>query len=318
MRKSLVITTLIIGLSLNFCCAKNIDSAISNESDQIIEAFDVAYSPPPDGDPQMAKLDIYYVPDGKPKRLVIFIHGGSWIGGDKIHLRTTHSLVKWFVERDFVVVAPNFRLASQPGKPQVVTYREQATDIAYALAWLFKNGTPYGVTEKKALLVGYSSGAHLVALIATDSSYLKSVGLDLRNITGAISLDVHAYDVPFALQLMRGSVVSQNIPLIKFLFGDTEVEQLSGSPACYAPSVPVPPSLIISVGSLSYINGLKSMGYITYHASQHYVQLLRNLGRQTTWKHFEDENHSSLILDFGTDADGPTEAVAQFLNSLWH
>lgn len=291
----------------------NAGSSFPDESVERIEEFDIAYTPPADGDPQMAKLDVYYVPDGKSKRLMVFIHGGGWIRGNKSNIRTTDSLVQWFLDRDFVVAVPNFRLASRPGEPQEVTYREQLTDIAHALAWLDENSSNYGVTDDEVILMGFSSGAHLVPLLATDQRYLQSVGLDLGHIKGTISLDVHVYDVPYALQLMEGSVVERNIPFIKFLFGSTEVEQLAGSPSFYAPNAPVPPSLIISAEPSTTIG---SHGYITSQASERYVQLLLELGRQATWKNYDNETHLSLVSDFGTIGDGPTDAVADFIDSL--
>ena len=245
---------------------------------------------------------------------MVFIHGGSWIRGDKSNLRKAPLLIQWFLQRGFVVAAPNFRRATLPGASRAVTYREQAMDIAYALAWLHQHVAEYEVTETGILLVGYSSGAHLAALITTDTSYLNAVGLSPREIQGVILLDVHAYDVPYALKLMKGSIVAHNIPLIRHLFGATEEQQRLASPAYYAPSAPVPPTLIISVGPSSVVG---SVGYITFHAAQHYAQVLRNSGHRVVWKHFDHEDHSSLVLDFGTPGDGPTEAVARFLKTLW-
>ena len=48
---------------------------------------------------------------------------------------------------------------------------------------------------------------------------------------GAISLDVHAYDVPYALELMKGSVVERNMRIIRHLFGSTQQHSLNRSHA---------------------------------------------------------------------------------------
>jgi len=302
-------TSLIMGILLLCAGCNSAAGAV-----QRMEQLDVPYTPPANGDPQMATLDVHYIPDGKPKRLMVFIHGGSWITGDKSNLKATaDTLIQWFLARDYVVAVPNFRLASRPGQPQVVTYQEQATDIAYALAWLSANGSQYGVTEKAMLLLGFSSGAHLVPLIATDQSYLQSAGLGLNDIMATISLDIHMYDVPYGLQLMAGSDIAANIPLIQFLLGDTVTKQLAASPAFYAPNVAVPPALLISAEPTLPVG---SHGYITYLASQRYAQLLLGLGRQAVWQHFENETHQSLVSDFGVAGDLPTAAVDQFLASL--
>ncbi|MBV1915897.1 MAG: alpha/beta hydrolase [Pseudomonadales bacterium] len=275
--------------------------------------LDAAYTPPANGDPAMADLDIYYVPDGKPKKLLVFIHGGSWIGGDKDNLRDAESLVDWFLNRDFVVAAPNFRLATPIGQLQEVTYKEQLTDIAHALAWLNENSATYGFVQNEFILMGFSSGAHLAPMLSTNQVYLQSVGLETDYIKGTISLDVHAYDVPYALQIMEGSVVAGNIPFIKHLFGDTEDEQLQGSPSSYVLNALVPPSLIISAEPSATIG---SHGYITSRTGKRHAQLLSDFGNQAAWEHYDDETHLSLVTDFGTDGDNPTKAVANFLDSL--
>ena len=79
------------------------------------------------------------------------------------------------------------------------------------------------------MLVGYSSGAHLVALLGANGEYLTEAGLDESRVRATVSLDVHAYDVPFALQLMVGSTVEQNIPLIEHLFGDPKKRSWSAT-----------------------------------------------------------------------------------------
>ena len=279
-----------------------------------IEKLDIAYTPPVGGDPQMAKLDVYYIPDGRPKRLMVFIHGGTWVSGDKSELKASaDTMIQWFLARDYVVVAPNFRLATQPGQIQTVTYKEQASDIAAALAWLRQNGGQYGVTKQAMLLVGFSSGAHLVALLASDQAYLQAAGLTLSDMMAAISLDIHMYDIPFGLQLMAGSSIAANIPIMQFLFGNTVAQQQLASPSFYASNAPVPPALLISAEPSLPVG---THGYITSQASQAYFQQLQSLGRQASWSHFDNETHQSLVTNFGTTGDLPTAAVDQFLNAL--
>ncbi len=290
------------------------NTATATPAVQRVENLDIPYTPPAGGDPTMAKLDIYSIPDGRPKRLMVFIHGGSWVGGDKSNLKTSaDSMIQWFLARDYVVVAPNFRLASAPGQVLSVSYREQATDIAYALAWLRQNGAQYGVTKQAMLLVGFSSGAHLVPLIASDQRYLQAAGLTLSDIMATISFDIHMYDIPYGLQLMAGSTIAANIPLIQHLFGNTAAQQQLASPSFYAPNAPVPPTLLISAEPSLPVG---SHGYITSQASQAYLQQLLGLGRQASWSHFDNETHQSLVTNFGTAGDLPTAAVDQFLRSL--
>jgi acetyl esterase/lipase len=285
----------------------------TDQQPEIVEELDVPYTPPDGGDPDMALLDIYYLPDGEPKRLLVFVHGGSWVGGDKSNLELAPALVPWFIDQGFVVAAPNFRLASPLGGPLEVSYADQATDVAFALAWLDDNGDTYGVTEPGAVLMGYSSGAHLVALLAADEQYLQSAGLAHDDLAAAISFDVHAYHVPYALELMQGSELEENILLIEHLFGQTEAEQLVGSPASYVEDAAVPPSLLVSADPSAEVG---TKGYISKLATEQHGELLVACGHQATWVHYDDETHSSLVLDFGTAGDEPTEEVGSLFEDL--
>jgi arylformamidase len=232
--------------TLTGACAPPDSAATDSEpATHPVTAWDLAYPPPVGGDASMSTLDLYYQPDDTPRRLLVFVHGGSWVGGDKSNLSSAPDLVPWFLERGWVVAAPNFRLASPLGQPPEVSYGEQCSDIAHAIAWLDEHGAAYGVTEPGMTLMGYSSGAHLVALLATDQRYLEGAGLSRADLAAVMSFDVHAYDVPYALELMEGSVVEQNIPLIEHLFGETEDEQRVGSPTSYLEEA-VPPSLVVS------------------------------------------------------------------------
>jgi len=279
----------------------------------MVTETDVPYPAPHGGDEAMTLLDIYTVLDGAPRHLVVFIHGGGWVSGDKSNLALAPHLVPWFLQRGFVLAAPNFRLASPVGSPLYVSYAEQATDLAHALAWLETHGPSYGVTEPGILLLGFSSGAHLAALLAADQRYLASAGLSQDTLSGAMSFDVHVYDVPYALELMAAGPLAANIPLIEHLFGDTETQQRLGSPSSYAPDSAVPPTLLVSAEP-STVEG--SHGYITLLTAGAYVDLLLAWGHDATAIHFDEETHNSLVVHFGQAGHGPTEAVDTFLQSL--
>ena len=189
----------------------------------------LAYTPPPGVTSDLATLDLYRVDDGVERPLVLLVHGGSWISGDKAGFEA--KIVPWCLERGYAAAAVNFRLASKPADaPPFVKPADQVRDIAAALAWLMDQAETYTLASDGIVLMGYSSGAHLVALLGTDEAYLEEVGLEPTSLAASISLDVHAYDVPYALELMVGSVVDANRGSIRFLFGQSEAEQLQSSP----------------------------------------------------------------------------------------
>jgi arylformamidase len=276
--------------------------------------LDLAYDPPPGVEGALATLDLVRCRDATPRPLALLVHGGSWVGGDKANFRTSApDFIPWWLERGYVVAAVNFRLASPVGESLGVGPMDQVRDIAHALAWLDDHADLYGIDPRRTIAVGYSSGAHLVALLGADGRYLSEVGLPEEHVTATVSLDVHAYDVPFALELMVGSVVENNIPLIEHLFGDTLTEQLEASPIAYLEGY-VAPAVLVSAQPSPTEPG--THGYIVSQAAAHYAEALVAAGHTAVTHHDSDESHASLATGFGAIGDGVTEAVGSFLDTL--
>jgi acetyl esterase/lipase len=182
-------------------------------------------------------LDVHYGEAGKAKPVFMFIHGGGWISGDKAEVVDPKvSQVGSFAQANgYILVAANYRLvdvsASQQGLP-VFTYKDQASDVAHAVAWVKKNISKHGGNPDKIVLVGHSAGAHLVPLAILDSRYLAEVGYSSTAVSRAILLDVHAYDIPYAISLMTNNrSFSSQIPSLMRMFGQTATQQLEGSPS---------------------------------------------------------------------------------------
>ena len=275
--------------------------------------LDLTYTTPSGANSPAATLDLYQRPGNDSQPLVVLIHGGSWVSGDKINFaEAAPHFIPWWLEHGYTVAAVNFRLASPVGQELAVSPKDQASDIAHALAWLHTHADDYHLTTQGTVLVGYSSGAHLVALLGADETYVEAAGLPEQSITATISLDVHAYDVPYALSLMVGSDVAQNIPLITHLFGDTEEEQLGSSPISFTGTW-VAPAMLVSVGPNPDQAG--THGYIVNQTAQRYAAALKRAGHDATTVHDPSESHSSLAIGFGEEGDTVTQQVEAFLNA---
>ena len=275
---------------------------------------DVSYVGASDLPAATATLDLYQRSAGSPQPLVVLVHGGSWVGGDKANFETrAPAFIPWWLDQGFTVAAVNFRLATPTGPRGGVSVSTQATDIAHALAWLHGHAADYGIADQGPILLGYSSGAHLVALLGADTRYVVNAGLPEDHIAATVSLDVHAYDVPFALTLMPGSVVERNIPKIERLFGATVEEQFLASPIAYIDDY-VAPAMLVSVGDRPDQPG--THGYIVRQTSERYARALREHGHHAVTVHDDDENHTTLATGFGAPDDAITRHVEAFLASL--
>jgi acetyl esterase/lipase len=115
----------------------------------------VAYGPA--GVRQM--LDIYrpktIPPGGCP--VILQIHGGAWILGDKAHQALP--LMNLLASRGWICVAANYRLSPSVGFPV------HLEDCKRALCWIRTHGREYGMNPDFVAVTGGSAGGHLAALM---------------------------------------------------------------------------------------------------------------------------------------------------------
>jgi arylformamidase len=135
--------------------------------------------------PETLCLDIYPA-NGTNLPVVLFVHGGGWFRGDKSGVDLKPAT---FNSRGFIFVSINYRLIPE------VDVTQQMQDITKAVAWVKENILQYGGDPSRIILLGHSAGAHMVALLGTDETYLFAEGLTLKDITGIISLDTQTYDL---------------------------------------------------------------------------------------------------------------------------
>ncbi|MGB8195789.1 MAG: DUF3293 domain-containing protein [Acidimicrobiales bacterium] len=90
--------------------------------------------------------------------VVLFIHGGSWMMGDK--REQGRPMLHEFVRRGWIAVVPNYRLAPRHPWPA------QILDVTRALGWVKKNAATYGGDPDRVVLAGGSAGGQLAALAA--------------------------------------------------------------------------------------------------------------------------------------------------------
>jgi acetyl esterase/lipase len=123
---------------------------------------DVTYSTLPGFRP--LAIDIYMPKKGgAPKPLVLYIHGGGWMGG---HTRQSAAFSNFpavlakLASEGFVVASLEYRLSGEAPFPA------QLQDARAAIRFLKTNATKYGIDASRVGVWGGSAGGHLAALIA--------------------------------------------------------------------------------------------------------------------------------------------------------
>ena len=111
-------------------------------------------------------LDIYLPADTKGKLpLVVFIHGGGWIGNDKYaDMGYMPNTVTAMLNNGMAVASIDYRFAMQAVFPAILQ------DCNKAVSFLFDNADKYSLDKSRIALMGFSAGGHLASLMGTSQN----------------------------------------------------------------------------------------------------------------------------------------------------
>lgn len=114
------------------------------------------------GNDTAQKLDVYLPAnrDAANTNVILFIHGGSWVGGDKTEFNDAIAALRTKLN-DYAIFNMNYRLASTQNR-----FPAQMKDIQSALDFIKDKAGEYNINANKICLVGASAGAHLALLQA--------------------------------------------------------------------------------------------------------------------------------------------------------
>jgi arylformamidase len=189
------------------------------------------------GSDKLQALDFYPAVSGNKRApLVVFVHGGGWKRGSKDN-GTGQFKAPHYTQAGYAFVSINYRLVPD------ATVEQQGADVAASLRYLIDNAARLGFDSSRIVIMGHSAGAHLVALVGTDESYLRGAGLSFASIDGVIPIDGAAYDV--AQQMQEGPGMMQDT--YAQAFGSDSTRQRALSPTLHAASPNAPAFLIIHV-----------------------------------------------------------------------
>ncbi len=133
-------------------------------------------------------LDIYGPekrPDGAP--VLIYVHGGGWQLGDKKNNAIRGSV--YYTDKGAIVVSVNYRLSPDVKHPAHIE------DLASAVKWIYQNIHTYGGDRSKMILTGHSSGAQMVALLGTNTRFLKEKDLPMNIFKAIVPVDTASFDL---------------------------------------------------------------------------------------------------------------------------
>ncbi len=280
---------------------KVLPAASTSQDEPIQVVRDITYAQIAGVNPQLLSLDVYYTaPVTTQRPVLVFVHGGGWVGGDKSHIGFKP---EFFTHAGFVFVSINYRLS-----PQAI-FPAHVQDVAKAIAWTVKSIRQYGGDPGRLFLMGHSAGAHLVTLVATDDEYLKSFGLSLAAIKGVVALDTAAYD----LADFAGRIKSHLLPEpYSIPFGQDPAVWKFASPVTYvAPGKHIPPIAVVYSGDVGVGSAVSRQTL-----SEDFEKKLAAAGVPNVLIGAPDKSHASINDDFGRPGDLVAQKTLAFLKNI--
>lgn len=104
-------------------------------------------------------LDVY-VTGHADAPINVFVHGGAWRAGAA---RNYASPAEMFVHAGAHFVVPDFAAVQDVGGDLTV----MAEQVRRAVAWVYRNAHTFGADAQRLYVSGFSSGAHLAAVVLT-------------------------------------------------------------------------------------------------------------------------------------------------------
>ncbi len=250
-------------------------------------------------EPKLTSLDVYAPPGATSAPILVWVHGG---GSARATRAKSPACRRHSCAKGFVVASVNYRLAP------VVKFDAQAQDVAAAIAWIRKHAKDYGAAPEKIFLMGHSAGAHLVALVGTDESYLAAHGLSLSALRGVVPLDTEAYDLKGFAARFGGKLPE----LYAAPFTQDSATWAKASPATHvAKGKSIPPMIVAySGGQKPHSNPSRKTD------AEEFVAKLKAAGVTAEVIAAPEKTHMQIALEFGTPNDQVAAKVFAFLKTI--
>jgi acetyl esterase/lipase len=255
----------------------------------------VAYAEPAN---ERQMLDVYAPLGAKNRPIVFWIHGGGWQRGDKTEMDAKPQA---FTNKGYVFATTNYRFIPN------VTMQQIAGDVAKSIRWVYDHAADYGGDPQAIVVMGWSAGAQLAALICTDDKYLKAERLALANIRGCVAVDADTFYPALQIDMSEARPGAKRPSSYRIKFPEGSDRELS-SVLYVQKDKGIPPFLILHIG------GHPESG--TAIQAQILANALHVAGIPVQVVAAEGKTHNTLNSELGIAGDMTTKAVFDFLDGV--
>ena len=245
---------------------------------------DIPYGPDP-----RHRLDVFAPPGASNLPVVLFVHGGGYVGGDKGGEGDPffNNVGAWAVRSGFIGVTMTYRLAPANKWPA------GSQDVDLALSWLRAQIARHGGDPARIVLMGHSAGAaHVAGCLARHGCAPGSSASAAAAIlvSGIYALDV--YPDGYDYQVYYGADRSLDAQR-------STVETLA----------------TLAIPSLFTICQFDP-GPFHHHLAAVFAARVKAVGRSPAVLWQRGHNHVSVVMQIGSEVDTAGNELAEFIRQL--
>ena len=302
------------------------------EGSSEVEVFKgVAYREGKDADPDKHRLDLYLPKGRKDFPVVMLVHGGVWMIGDKSCVGLYSDVGRFLARQGIGTALINYRLSPW------VQHPEHVKDVARAFGWLHEHAADFGGDPGQLFVAGHSAGGHLAALLATDNTYLKAHGLDSGDIRGVIALSGVHHIPPGNLYVTLGGSTDRAFRLEQVMpvarlpgWMTARMPAVKGLPVnvdLYGPAFGDDPAVRADASPLNHVrpglppflllNAQRDLPTLRAQAEE-FCTALRKEGCDARQMVIKDRNHNSLMFEATKPDDPVAREMVAFIRAHAH
>ena len=229
------------------------------------------------------ELDVYSFDGAENAPIMIYVHGGAWMIGDK---RQVRDKPVFFNENGFVFVSVNYTLVPRG------TVEQQMEEVDAAIGYIADNATRFGGNPNNISLMGHSAGAHLVVMAAVNPGPRARALLAKGALKTVISNDTIAFDMAAIAAAVGGRLPR----LYRKPFSEDPTRWAALSPASYVMGARDLPRFLLTYSAQGNAEARAL-------AVNRFAVLLRQAGAEVQVFDGAGYNHMQISRAVGVEAD---------------
>jgi len=236
------------------------------------------------------RLDLFLPAGTQGAPVLLFVHGGAFVRGDKtVNEGMYDNVLVWFARQGYIGINVEYRLA--PEAP----YPGGADDVAGAVQWAHAHAAAYGGDPERLFLVGHSAGGTHAASYAFDPA-LPYLGARLRGLA-LISARLRADTL----------AENPNAHGVLAYFGADDSLYEARSPVSHAAACPLP----VFIACAEFENPLLDMYSLEL---AHRLAMARR--RAPPFLRLRKHNHISMMAHFNTGEEILGRELVNFFQTV--